>query len=235
MDIKDLHSGMQEGHFWLQAKRVMIDVVMRRATQKKHPLNILNIGAGTGEDFKILRNYGKLTAIDIDAATVALMPEDLVNEKLVADACNMPFQAATFDVIVAFDVLEHIEHDTKAVAEIYRCLKPGGVLVFSVPAFNFLFSKHDEVLGHVRRYNKPMIKRLLQTFTLTYLNYWFFFLFIPAAFVRLVQRNKISNGAVGAFSNTIFGFVLRIENWLLQKGMRYPWGLSLIGIATKSH
>jgi SAM-dependent methyltransferase len=233
MDIKDLHSGMQEGHFWLQAKRVMIDVLMRRATQEKRQLHILNIGAGTGEDFKILANYGTLTAIDIDAATVALMPDNVVDKKLVADACNMPFQAATFDVVVAFDVLEHIENDAQAVAEIYRCLKPGGVLVYSVPAFNFLFSKHDEVLGHVRRYNKPMIKKLLQPFTQTYLSYWFFFLFVPAALVRLVQRDKINNGAIGFVSNTIFGFVLRIENWLLQKGMRYPWGLSLIGIATK--
>lgn len=235
MDIKDLHAGMQERHFWLQAKREMIDVLMRRATQENRQLNILNIGAGTGEDFKILANYGALTAIDIDAATVALMPDDVVNKKLVADACNMPFSVATFDVIVAFDVLEHIEHDAKAVAEIYRCLKPGGVLVFSVPAFNFLFSKHDEVLGHVRRYNKPMIKKLLQPFTQTYLNYWFFFLFIPAAFVRLIQRKKVNGGTVGTLCNAVFWVVLRIENWLLQKGIRYPWGLSLIGIVTKEH
>ena len=232
MDIKDLHSGMQEGHFWLYAKRVMIDMLMRMATQKNH-LNILNIGAGTGEDLKIIASYGMLTAIDIDVVTVALMPDDVVNKKLVADACNMPFQNAEFDVIVAFDVLEHIERDGQAVAEVFRCLKPGGVFVFSVPACTFLFSKHDELLGHVRRYNKPMIKKLLHSFTMTYINYWFFLLFVPAAFVRLVLRNKISNGTVGSYCNKIFGFVLRIENWCLQKGIRYPWGLSLIGIATK--
>lgn len=233
MDIKDLHSGMQAGHFWLEAKRVMIDVLMSRATDENRKLKILNIGAGTGEDFKILAKYGELTAIDIDAATVYLMPDEVVKKKMVADACKMPFQTAAFDIIVAFDVLEHIERDDEAVAEIYRCLKPGGGLVYSVPAFNFLFSKHDNVLGHVRRYNKPMLNKLLQSFTQTYASYWFFFLFVPAALVRLIQRDKINNGEVGVFTNTIFRWVLCTENWLLRKGLRYPWGLSLIGIVNK--
>lgn len=236
MDLKDMHSGMNEKHFWLVAKRNMIDILMQRAAGGLRNLSILNIGAGTGEDFLILKKYGKLSVIDIDAETVVLMPAHLVEAKFVADACAMPFKNESFDLIVAFDVLEHIPNDTKAVSEILRCLKPGGSFVFSVPAFNFLFSRHDELLGHVRRYDKKMIRSLLCNFELRFLSFWFFFLFIPAAVWRLLQRYGIipQNRAeqMGLF-NGLGGMIMRFENALLRVGARFPWGLALIGIVRK--
>ena len=236
MDLKDLHGGMEEGNFWLTGKRSMIDFLMKKVAGERTDLNILNIGAGTGEDFQILSKYGTLTVIDIDKATVALMPDHLVIKKLVADACCMPFANNSFDIIVAFDVLEHIPDDHAAVSEILRCLKPGGSFVYSVPAFNFLFSKHDELLGHVRRYDKKKLRRLLCNFDMTFFSFWLFFLFIPAAFVRLLQKHGfigLSHSTNSVVLNFIFTKIMCFENVLMRLGMLYPWGLSLIGIAQK--
>jgi ubiquinone/menaquinone biosynthesis C-methylase UbiE len=190
MDLQDLRTGMDENHFWLAGKRSLIEFLMQQACGQRRGLNILNIGAGTGEDFEILTHFGKLTVIDINPDTVALMPDYAIEAKLVADACAMPFEENSFDVIVAFDVLEHIPDDKKAVQEIVRCLKPAGTFVFTVPAFAWLFSEHDYLLGHVRRYNKPMLKRLFQDGEIKFLSFWFFSLFIPAALVRLMQNNR---------------------------------------------
>jgi SAM-dependent methyltransferase len=236
MDLKDLHRGMEEGNFWLTGKRSMIDFLMKKVAGRRTDLNILNIGAGTGEDFQIISKYGALTVIDIDKDTVALMPDHLVEKKLVADACCMPFANSTFDVIVAFDLLEHIPDDHAAVSEVLRCLKSGGSFVYSVPAFNFLFSKHDELLGHVRRYDKTMVRKLLFNFDMKFFSFWLFFLFIPAAFLRLLEKYGLiglTHSTNSALLNFIFTKIMWFENVLMRFGMRYPWGLSLIGIAQK--
>ncbi|QQR49665.1 class I SAM-dependent methyltransferase [bacterium] len=234
MDYRDYQAGANQEHFWFKAKpqfiRTLLEKIPHNSSQK-----ILDIGAGTGEDVATLARFGKIYAVDIDQQALDMIPDSLVFEKKQADACFLPYGDAMFDVVVAFDVLEHVEHDQKMVDEIFRVLKPGGYFVFTVPAYNMLFSAHDRALYHFRRYTKGSVHKLFQKFTKFDAGYWFCFLFMPAAIKRLMNKNTATCGLppVPKPLNYCCFSLLRFENWLLSKGLHFPFGLSVYGMYQK--
>ncbi len=189
---------------------------------------ILNVGAGTGEDLNVINKFGNVYAIDINQDALNLIPNELVKEKKIMDVCNMGYEENSFDVVLAFDVLEHIENDQIAVQEIKRVLKKDtGILVFTVPAFNFLFGAYDKRLGHFRRYNKRGAKDLLLDFDFIDKGYWIFMLF-PSALVQRFFLPK-SSGKLPVWVNKIFLKILNFENFLISKRVKFPYGLTLYG------
>jgi ubiquinone/menaquinone biosynthesis C-methylase UbiE len=123
--------------------------MLRKWSPAGGELRILNIGAGAGDDLPVIGSFGKVTVIDVDEKALDMIPEGACEEKMPGDACALPFEDNTFDLAVAFDVLEHIEDDVKAVAELNRVLKTGGRFIFSVPANQSLFSSHDRALARI--------------------------------------------------------------------------------------
>ncbi len=187
MDYRDYQTGAGQDHFWFKAKTALITQLCSRVAGKKK-LSILSVGAGTGEDLAYLASIGQVYAIDIDQQALDLIPAGLVIEKKCADARDIPYSENTFDLVVAFDVLEHVEQDQQMVDELYRICKSDGWAILTVPAFNALFSGHDKALCHHRRYNKPMMRTLFKAFKQQDLSYWFFFLFPLAALSRLISK-----------------------------------------------
>ncbi|MBX9830396.1 class I SAM-dependent methyltransferase [Candidatus Babeliales bacterium] len=234
MDYRDYQAGASHEHFWFKAKPQFIRTLLEKIPQKLSQ-TILDIGAGTGEDVATLARFGNIYAVDIDQQALDMIPDSLVVEKKQADACALPYENATFDVVVAFDVLEHVEHDQKMVDEIFRVLKPGGYFVFTVPAYNMLFSAHDRELLHFRRYTKSSVHKLFRKFTKLDAGYWFFLLFAPAALKRLMSKNNPTSGMamLPPLLNSLCFSLLRFENWLLSKGLHFPCGLSVYGIYQK--
>ncbi len=236
MDYKDYQAGQTSTNFWFKGKNNLIDILMSKISEKGKRLKILNIGAGTGENLKILNKYGDNYLIDINKNALNLIDEHLCIEKRVADACKLPYQDGFFDIAVSFDVFEHISNDKKAILEAHRVLKKGGGLVFTVPAFNFLFSSHDKALGHKRRYNKKMLKELLEEFKNLKLHYWNFLLFLLIAPVRLIKRNskpKIDHLKLPESINSFLYFILNIENRCIKYEIPLPFGLSIVGFCKK--
>ena len=235
MDYKDYKSGVAQEHFWFKAKSNLIGVLLGKVKNQKD-VKILDIGVGTGEDLVVIKRFGDVYAIDVDENALNLVSTKHVAEKKYGDICNIPYSDNEFDVVVCFDVLEHIEKDQKAVDEIYRVLKPGGYFVFTVPAFNSLYSCHDKVLQHFRRYNKKTIAQILKKFEKKELAYWFFFLFIPAAFQRICSSKsscKNLHKTPPNILNKIFYKFLNFENWLISKNIKLPFGLTVYGIYKK--
>lgn len=237
MDYKDYQAGFKVNGFWLFGKTEFIGLLLKQLNLPKD-INILNVGAGTGNDIHQIKKNGNVFVLDIDQKALDLIPDNLVKEKKVANACEIPYPENSFDLVVSFDVLEHIEDDHKAVSEIKRVLKPGGFFVFTVPAYSFLFSAHDEYLDHYRRYNKLQLIDLLKEFKKIELGSRFFFLFIPIALDRLINRliNKNREYKLVKFPkiiNVIGCWILSFENYLFKKGLRYPWGSSFYGIYKK--
>ncbi len=141
-----------------------------------------------------------------------------------------------FDVVVSFDVFEHIKNDQRAISEVYRVLKENGVLIFTVPAFQFLFSSHDKALHHQRRYNKENIKTLLFQFNNLKIFFWNSLLFMPMATMRLLKRKskpKVDQMNLSPWLNTLFFNLLKIDNSLIKKGISMPIGLSIVGFGYK--
>ncbi len=259
MDYKDLQAGQNKNNFWFKAKNDLIEVLMQKICKNlprrplrqtrfdarrvearvkagKKRLKILNVGAGTGGDLKTLNKFGDIYVVDIDQNALAIIDNKLCVEKKLADACNLPYNNNFFDAVVSFDVFEHIKNDKKAAAEIHRVLKNNGVLVFTVPAFQFLFSSHDKALCHQRRYNAKSIKTLLSQFSNLKIFFWNSLLFFPIATVRLFNKKsapKVDKANLHPLTNYLFYKLLSVDNFLIKKGISMPIGLSIVGYCYK--
>ena len=198
MDAHDIQSGLTKEYFWFKAKNELIRILMTLSisknptteinnTLKPERLKILNVGVGTGDDLEILQAFGNNYIIDTNVEVLEKINANYI-EKKQADVCSLPYADNFFDIVVASDVLEHVENDQQAIAEIYRVLKKNGTLIFTIPAFQFLYSQHDKTLQHKRRYNSYQLKKLLLKFSKTKIFYWNSLLFIPLVFFRLLTK-----------------------------------------------
>lgn len=240
MDYRDCQVGATKDFFWHKAKIQLTNILIDRLRSKKR-LKILNLGAGTGDDLPIISRFGEIYVIDIDSDALELIPCEFAFEKKVCDACHISYPNDFFDLVLAFDVLEHIEDDRLAIDEIYRVLKPDGFFIFTVPAFNFLYGSHDQALQHFRRYNKKTIRNRLLNLSCIELGYWVFSLFLPVAAQRIMQQKKCKKTnnpkihfmRLPMLINNIFYSLLKVENWLIKHHISLPVGTTIYGIYQK--
>ena len=234
MDYRDYIDGQTGEQFWFRGKKDLINILMNKIGHKN--LKILNIGAGTGVDLEIMNRYGNIYIIDVNKKALDLIPSNLYSEKRLCDATALPYPNDFFDIVCSFDVFEHIKNDKKAVLEAHRVLKKNGHLLLMVPAFNFLFSAHDKALLHYRRYSKKKLYDLLRIFKCEYLSYWNSILFIPLSILRILKKRakpKTDYFNLPSLLEKTFLNFLRIENKLIMKDYRLPFGLSLVGVYKK--
>ena len=153
---------LDQRHWWYRARREVIAALIRRTVKPPAAAAILEIGCGTGHNLAMLGQFGTVDALELDdqARTIAA-------ERLGKPVMQSPLpalkgvKAGHYDMIGAFDVIEHIVDDAAAVESIARCLKPGGKLVMTVPAHQWMWSAHDVVNHHHRRYSKAGLRRLI--------------------------------------------------------------------------
>lgn len=234
MDYRDYLDGQTGEQFWFKSKKDLINILMNKIGSKN--LKILNIGSGTGADLEIMNRFGNIYLVDVNKKALDLIPSNLCSEKNVCDATDLPYPNDFFDIVCSFDVFEHIKNDKKAVLEAHRVLKKKGLLIFMVPAFNFLFSAHDKALLHYRRYSKKRLYDLLRNFKYEYLSYWNSILFIPLSILRILKKSakpKTDYFNLPSLLEKVFLKFLRIENNLILKDYRLPFGLSLVGVYRK--
>lgn len=157
-------------------------------------------------------------------------------------ADRLPFRNEIFDLVLALDVIEHIDDDRAAVKEFYRVLKPGGRLIITVPAFQFLWSEHDQAVHHMRRYTRPGLLNILQFggFENEKATYWNIILFLPVAAIRLLKRFRRSAGVsktdlieLPSSLNRLLMGLLVIENRILDR-FDLPFGISVMCLCRKA-
>jgi SAM-dependent methyltransferase len=238
MDYEDYKAGASG--FWFRAKLGMVRVLLKRATRSMTsggPMRILDLGAGTGDDVALLAGYGDVYVVDVNKKALSFVPRALCKEIRVADAQKLPYPEGFFDLVLAYDVLEHVDDDRLAMAEIRRVLRMNGALVVSVPAYQALFGSHDRALDHKRRYSKRGLRSLLSIMRVERLRSWNFFLFPGIALVRIMQRDKppkVNRAKMPWLIDELFYCLLSVENLLLRIGIPLPFGLSIVGIARKT-
>ena len=155
---------------------------------------------------------------------------------------RLGFEDATFDVAVCCDVLEHLDNDALAFAEVLRVLKPGGVAIITVPAYPFLWSEHDEALSHRRRYTKAELRTRLQESgaRLVKLTYAVSFVFPAIVAIRLLARLRLRRmgtphtqvGRLPRWANRLLLALSEVENRLVLS-CGCPCGTSLVAVAAK--
>ena len=229
----------EEGYWWWIGKREIVKCILNRLNLNF--TNILDAGCGTGLNLNYLKHYGSVIGLDFskEALNFCKLRE---NKNLIqADAEKVPFKEDTFDLITALDLLEHLD-DGNVLKEFYRVLKPNAYLIITVPAFKFLWSKHDEALHHKRRYNKGQLKDILEQngLILKKITYWDFFLFLPIVVLRLAKKKAMKKQEVKTdverlpnFVNRFFTSVLKVESHPISHDVNLSFGTSIVCICEK--
>ncbi|MHA1679660.1 MAG: class I SAM-dependent methyltransferase [Promethearchaeota archaeon] len=240
MDYKDMRSGQKPTNFWSRARRSLISAIVQREVTNlwegnQHDLEILNIGAGIGEELECVKDLGFIHAIDVDTKALSVIPKESCTEKKFGSITSIPYNDGQFDMVLCFDVLEHVEEEAKAIQEVERVLKKQGLFIFTVPSIPMIFSSHDVALGHKRRYTMKRVKSLTCNFS-TKLFHWNSILTIPISIMRLIKKGGKASEDVVDFPkavNTLLYNILLVENKLLLKRITLPFGLSILGICYK--
>jgi SAM-dependent methyltransferase len=187
--LLDLTSRAETSHFWFRGFRQFVAPLIDHASAGRTDLRILDCGCGTGYNLRLLAPYGRACGMDLtqsglDRARAAGRP--LVR----ASAVDSPFATASFDLVTCFDVLQCVSDDRSVVREIARVLQPGGALVATVSAFEFLKGDHSLFTEEWRRYTRETLCDLLAGAGLTpeRVSYTFASLFPLVFGVRLLQR-----------------------------------------------
>lgn len=237
---------LERKHWWFVAReRIITSFIVKLLNQNKldkTDLNILNIGCSTGRSSEYLSKFGTVTSIEYDQFCCEFAREKTGLEIIHGSITELPFEKESFDLVCAFDVIEHVENDELAVFEMKRVAKSKGLLLITVPAYMDLWSHHDVINHHFRRYKSEQIKNL---FNLeingkeVFSSYFNFFLFIPIYLIRKVSnllnsgKNRPGSGSdFEAFKpgilNQVLNYLMGSEKLFINNNIRLPFGVSFI-------
>jgi 2-polyprenyl-3-methyl-5-hydroxy-6-metoxy-1,4-benzoquinol methylase len=242
-DFESQYHRVETEHWWFVGRRDLLVRLIRDAGAARSS-RILDIGCAGGATIRRLQRegYTNVTGIDLSAEAVARCREQGLEAVHQMDAQAPGFPAASFDLILASDVLEHVADERRAARAWLELLKPHGCLIALVPAFMVLWSAHDEANHHRKRYRLAELRHCLEEcgFETLRASYWNFLLFLPAALLRLLQRMRPGRKTQSAeldlppgLLNSVLAGTLRGENRLLCAGLSLPWGLSALVVARR--
>lgn len=235
---------IEESHWWFKGKRKIVFSHLEKFIQGKKNLKILDMGCGTGMMMKKFQRYGAVFGIDIETTALDLCAERNMDNIAQADILKLPFKPNSFDVVGIFDVLYHkgVKNDVSALKEIFRVLKPNGLLILTDSADMKLWGRHD-IAAHAReRYTIPKLSErlVLAGFKIKKITYFNTILYPLIFTVRridnLLNQNKKAVSDIKP-SNQLLNFVLYamfiIESKLL-KMFNLPFGVSILAISEKA-
>lgn len=239
---------LEREHWWFTARLSILESKVNQLLKAKPDAKILNIGIATGATSIMLAKYGKVTSLEYDKDCCEFVRAKCGLEVINGSMTELPFEDGTYDLVCAFDVVEHIEDDSTAISEMKRVMATDGHYFLTVPAFMFLWSEHDEINHHFRRYTRSNFKSLLsgQQLKHKYTSYFNAILFTPIAAVRLLQniftkKEKVPTekksdfegmNSSGALNSLLKGIFL-LEKPLIAAGIPLPVGISVMAIGTK--
>jgi SAM-dependent methyltransferase len=236
--VYDRMAELDELHWWYRARRGVIAALIERHAKPPPDAALLEVGCGTGHNLPMLAEFGRVDAIEIDEEARTIAEKRLGRPIHGSRLPELPGIAEHhYDLIGAFDVIEHVDEDHAAVASLAKRLKPGGKLVVTVPAHQWMWSAHDVVNHHQRRYSKAGLKALIDGSPLKlekigYLNSLLFPLAVGARFAgKLVGKDSSDDTLPPKPVNWAFEKIFGLERHLVGR-LPLPPGLSLFAVAS---
>ena len=225
-------------HWWFRGRRAILGTILSRLCLAPRT-RVLEVGSGTGGNLDLLARFGNVSGLEMDEHAIAMSVErtggrfDIRRGRCPDDN---PFHDRTFDLICFFDCLEHIADDVGALRGMHALLAAGGSIVVTVPAYQWLWSAHDEFLHHRRRYDRASLTRCAQESgyrveRITYFNTLLFPLAVAVRWCdRLLRRGRSSGDAVPAepFNAILYGIFKTESSWLARHTL--PFGVSLLAV-----
>lgn len=236
--VYDRMAAHDSTHWWYRARRDILADFLTREGDLPKDARILEIGCGTGHNLPMLARFGTVEAIEIDAAA-----REIASERLGKPVGSAPLPALTgverhaYDLVAVLDVVEHIEDDVAALKAMAECLRPGGKILITVPAHQWLWSAHDVVNHHHRRYSKASLAKAIAAAGLKarktgYFNSLLFPLAAASRIAgRLTGKDDSDDSPPPKLLNTLFETVFRFERHLLGRVPLSP-GVSIVTLAS---
>jgi SAM-dependent methyltransferase len=231
-------------HWWFRSRLRIVTALLRRFAPARRPLHVADVGCGMGATFHALSQFGRVVGVDpSDTALGCSLTRGhpwLVSGALPA----LPFADGSFDVVCALDVIEHLDDDRAAARELWRICAPGALLAVTVPAYPWLWSDHDEINDHKRRYTRQRLSECLSFSDGEVVRFSFMNVVLapPVMIFRLVKNLLVRRRPGRAVRSDVFLFPAPINALLeamfssevlwLRHGS-FPFGCSLICVLRK--
>ncbi|HWI17192.1 MAG TPA: class I SAM-dependent methyltransferase [Vicinamibacterales bacterium] len=243
----DVTAAVEARSFWCRTRNRVLGQVFKRFTDRTRPLDVLEVGCGIGGVIGSLRQLPnlRLTGSEIYIHGLRYAKSRLPDVEFIQlDATNIPFREA-FDVIGAFDVLEHIPDDERAMSEVAKTVRPGGLFIVTVPQYPWMWSRLDDLVHHKRRYTRRELVGKLEKagFEVRYVTSFVSVLFPAMVAQRLYERVRgagtdaaaefCAHVSPPAVVNTLFDWLMRIDEAALRLGFTLPFGGSLLAVAQR--
>jgi len=228
---------LDQKHWWYRARRKVLADLIRREVAPPPDARILEVGCGTGHNFEVLKQFGRVDAIELDDESRAIAEQRLGRTIMTSPLPELAGVGDGYDLVAALDVIEHIDDDAAALAAIATKLRPGGKFVMAVPAHRWMWSAHDVVNHHKRRYSKAGLKRLIEEspLKLEKVGYFNSLLFPLAVAQRLASKARGKDDAEvrlpSAPLNKALESAFGAERHLVGR-LPLPPGLSLFAVAS---
>lgn len=237
-----VESRVEATHWWFTERRRLFGRVLQRLALPSN-VRILDIGTSTGTNLRLLRDLGfsNFEGVDMSPESVRWCSSKGLGQVTLGDVCKLPFADETFELVLATDIIEHVDDDFAALREIRRVLKPDGVVLLTVPTFMSLWGLQDDVSHHKRRYRLPQLLKLarrtgLEDIRSFYFNY---LLFLPIwsarQIIRLLDLKLKSENEINAsWLNGILKLIFRLDV-TTAPSVKPPFGVSCMVVAKKAN
>lgn len=226
---------LEDTHWWFKGRRAVIRALIGRAVTAGD-LRVLDAGCGTGRNMLEFGGLGTLHGVDASPDAIEFCRRRGVLAVRQGEIESLPFDDASFDLILVTDVIEHLRDDRAALSELHRVAVPDGRLLATVPAYKWLWSQHDVTHHHFRRYTLRVLReRLLATgWEPVAWSYFNSVLLPPITAVRLLgRRRRARDGELPDLKltprmlNRLLEQPMRLEAALIGRGVRLPAGVSI--------
>jgi SAM-dependent methyltransferase len=228
----------EDRHWWYRGRRAVLERVIAELSLPPQA-RILDAGCGSGRNMLELARSGTVTGIELSAMSACLARAREAGRVIEGSVLEMPLDDESFDLAVCLDVIEHLQDDLAALRELRRVVAPGGWLLVTVPAYQWLWSGHDVINHHRRRYTRRSLLAVAERAgwecrRTTYFNS----LLLPVAIMlRVLDRlsPKTTESSLDLWIppeplNWLLEQPLELEAGLLGRGGRIPAGLSLLAV-----
>lgn len=229
---------IEERMWWYQGRRRVCFDLLNRRLGERCDLDILDVGCGTGYNVALLRRYGRAQGVDMSEEALRFCRRRGVTEVTLHQAEELPFPNQSFDLLTAFDVIEHIEDDRGALREFRRLLRPRGWLLVYTPALPWMYNEHDRKVHHKRRYVKSELLEKLESegFEVEHISYVNLFILpivlAARALFKLFPREHAEMEIPREPLNTFFAKLCEWESRLVNSS-GLPYGMTLVALARR--